>query len=119
MSKSGRDVYNIMALVACIKRTGLRSFVFKSDQEAAILDFKAKAIDSLGEGYNIKTEASPKEEHQANGTIERCVGDIAGTARTVKCQLEHDYCMKLDSSHVVIPWLVKYSGVLITLFCIG
>ena len=29
VSKSGRDVYNIMALVARIKRTGLRSFVFK------------------------------------------------------------------------------------------
>ena len=32
VSKSARDPYNILALVHCIKRTGLRTFVFKSDQ---------------------------------------------------------------------------------------
>ena len=112
-------MYNIMALVACIKRTGLRSFIFKSDKEPAKLDFKVEAIETLGEAYNIKPEASPKEEHQANGTIERCVWDIAGTARTVKCQVEHDYGLQLDSSHVAMSWLVRYSGTLITLFCVG
>ena len=105
MSKSGSDVYNILALV--------------SDQEAAILDFKTQVIEILGEGYNIKPEASPKEEHRANGTIERCIRDIAGTGRIIKGQLEHDYSMQLDSTHVVILWLVKYSGVLITLYCVS
>ena len=119
VSKSGRDPYNILALVHCIKRTGLRTFIFKSDQEHAILDFKTRAIEMLGEGYKIKPEASPKEEHQANGTIERSVWDIAGTARTVKCQVEHDYDMKLESDHVVLPWLIKYAGCLVTLFCVG
>ena len=107
MSKSGRDVYNILALVHCIKRIGLRSFIFKSAQEAAILDFKTKVIESLGEGYNIKPEASPKEEHAANGTIERGVWDIAGTSRTIKCHREQDDSTKLDSDHVAMPWLVK------------
>ena len=61
VSKSGRDAYNILALVHCIKRTGLRTFIFKSDQEPAILDFRNRTIAKLGEGYNIKLEASPKE----------------------------------------------------------
>ena len=66
VSKSARDPYNILALVHCIKRTGLRTFIFKSDQEHAILDFKTRAIEMLGEGYKIKPEASLVEEHQAN-----------------------------------------------------
>ena len=119
VSKSGRDIYNILALVHCIKRTGLRNFIFKSDQEPAILDIKTRVIEQLGDTYKIKPEASPKEEHQANGTVERCVWDIAGTARTVKCQVEHDYDVKLETDHNVLPWLIKYAGVLVTLFCVG
>ena len=117
--KGSSDIYNVLALSHCVRRTGIKSFIFKSDQEPAILDLKAKVVENLGSGYDIRPEASPVEEHASNGTIERAVWDVGGTARTLKCMIESNYQCKIGNTHNVLPWLIKYSGALYTLFCLG
>ena len=72
---------------------------------------EASVTESLGETFNIEPEASPVEEHQSNGAIERAVWDVGGTARTLKATVEdrHGYHLPSDV-HVVA---------LYTLFAIG
>ena len=117
--KGTTDQYNILSLVQAIKRVGLSTFVFKSDQEFPLCELKRRVAERLGAGCHVEFENSPVESHQSNGVVERAIWDVAGTARTLKLQADEAYGRKIETSHCCIPWLIKYSGVLVTLFAIG
>ena len=73
-----------------LPRTGLQVLIFKSDQQPQILDLK-------------NMEASPVNEHQSNGVVERAVKTVGATIRPHKLALEQSHSKELEADHVEIP----------------
>ena len=119
LNKGGGDRWAVKAVAEAIRHTGLTHFLFKSDQEVSIVDLKNKVIEELGGGYRIMKEASPVAEHQANGTVERAILTVGGMIRTQKVALEIAYGGELAADHASLPWLIQYSGLLVSLFEVG
>lgn len=61
---------------------GYKRIILKSDQEPAIVNLKAALVRERPE--DIMTEASPVNEHQANGQVERAVRTVQGQIRTMR-----------------------------------
>ena len=51
-------------------------------------------------------EASPLNEHQSVGVVERSVQTNGGVIRTRNLALEQSSSKKLEADHVVFPWLM-------------
>ena len=81
-TKGGGDAWVVKSVADMVRRTGLRKFIFKSDQEPAIVDPKNKVEAELGGTHEVFMEPSPVNEHEANGTIERAVQTVGGMIRT-------------------------------------
>ena len=117
-TKGGGVAWIRKKVAEAIKRTGLKQFIFKTDQEPSIIELKRRVVEELPEGYQVTMEESPVNEHEANGTIERAVSTVSGFVRTLKVALERSYG-KIDQKHVIVPWLIEYAGTVATLFEVG
>ena len=53
VEEKGPNEYAIDAVVADIEQLGINSFIFKSDQEPAILALKDRISESLGKKYEV------------------------------------------------------------------
>ena len=63
----------VKSVADMVRRTGLQRVIFKSDQEPSNLDLKNKVVAELGGSHDVIMEASPMNEHQSNGVVERPV----------------------------------------------
>ena len=118
-AKGGGDAWVVKIVTDMVKRTGLRKFIFKSDQETSIVDLKKKVEAELGSNFEIIMEVSPVNEHESNGTIERAVQTVGGMIRTHKLALERAYGQTLGAGHAVVQWLIMHAAVMVSLFEIG
>ena len=64
-------------------------------------------------------ENSPKAESQSNGSIESAIRELAGMHRTLKDAIETKIGEKLGPDHPMLPWIVEYSGTVITRYRVG
>ena len=102
-----------------IRAWGVMRFVYKSDQEPAILDLRNKVIKELGSEYNIVPETSPVGEHESNGTIERAVQATIGMIRALKVATERAFKIALEPKSPVLQWLVQFAGFALTRYETG
>ena len=75
-----------------VRRTGL---IFKSDQEPSIQDLRNKVVAELGVSHDMIMEASPVNEHQSNGVVQRAVQTVGSMILTHKLAHEQSYRKEL------------------------
>ncbi len=85
--------------------TGYSSFLYKSDQEPAILDLKNK-FKKAGM-IKVAMEESPVGDSQSGGSIENAIKQIQGMMRTYKLAVESKIKAEIPEDHPLIAWLVK------------
>jgi hypothetical protein len=51
---------------------------------------------------------SPLYSHQSNGTVERAIGEISATVRTIIFQLEDKLGVAIPPTHILMPWIVRH-----------
>ena len=102
-----------------VRRTGLERRIFKSNQEPSILDLKNKVVAELGGSNDVIVEASPVNDHQSDGVVERSVQTNGGVIRARKLPLGQSSSKKLEADHVVIPWLIMHAAVMVSLLETG
>ena len=54
-------------------------------------------------------------ESSSNGFIERAIQDVQGQIRTIKLAVESRYKSVIKEDHPILPWIVKYAGITISL----
>jgi len=95
-NKGNEDHYAVERVALDIINMGYSHFVFKTDQEPAILTLKEAVIRRItalkGDGVQIIPEVSPVGESQSNGEVENAVKQIQGQFRTIRSQL-HAKCL--------------------------
>ena len=113
-NKGAEDYYAVERIAQELVNLGYSHFVFKSDQEPAILSFKAAVIRRVtalkGDGVTIVPEVSPVGESQSNGDIESAIKQIQGHFRTLRLQLQARYKELIPEDHSILAWLVQHSG---------
>jgi len=115
--KGRGDGYPVERVVRTLDEWGRADIALKSDGEPAIKDLE-RAI-KMRRGEDTQLEEAPRGEHQANGEVERAVGEIAGMVRTLKVELEKRIGEKIATMRPIVKWMVEYSGAMVTRFRIG
>ena len=64
-------------------------------------------------------EASPRNESQSNGIVERGIQSNEGVVRTFKLGLEDKLKRKIPCTHNVITWLAPHASDLLAKFIVG
>ena len=114
----GVHEYSVQVLIADIKQTGQKRFIFQSDQEPAILALKTEVMNRL-QGYEPIPQESPIGDHQANGDVENAVRELGKQIRTIKSFVEAKYQIELGPRHPLLSWLIPYAGQLLSRFQVG
>lgn len=72
---------------------------------------------------NLRFENATKRESQSNGLIDSMIGMIwkigIPSKDPQKSALQERYQLQLDPKHPILPWLVDYSGALLSRFQCG
>ena len=94
---------------------GYDKVILRTDQEVAL----GKVMRSLklhrGEGTQVMTEESPVGDSKSNGFIEHAIQRVEGQVRTFKLALENRLGTTIPEDSCIMPWLVEYAGVSLTL----
>ena len=104
------------AVVEDARTIGHKKWIFKTDQEPAIVALKERIIETLGKKCEVIPEESPVEDHQANGEIENAIKELEKQIRVLKLGLEQKMQLVLKDDHPMMAWLPEYSGFLLSRF---
>ena len=91
--------------------------IFKSDDERSIV--AAKEALARYHGGKITPELSPKSESGSNGRVEEAGKTFRGLVKVLRDQMEHKTHMTMESSDVIIQWLVRWAAMLYSRYKIG
>ncbi len=119
LSNGGADAWFVKAVADGIRRTGLRRFIFKSDQGPAIVDLKRRVDVELVESREVIVENSRVNERESSGVIERAVQTVGGMIRIHKLALEQAGGEELEVGLAAARWLTVRAGVTVSLFEVG
>ena len=89
----------------------------KSDREPSILSVQ-DAVRKEAKTEMVP-ENSPKGESPSNGSIESAIRELSGMTRTLKDFIECKMGEQLGQDHPMLPWIVEYSGTVITRYRVG
>jgi hypothetical protein len=87
VDQKGVSQFAVSFCVGYIRELGWKRFIWKSDNEPAILALKLACTKALGDVEIIPKE-SPEGDHQANGEAEAAVREGKRQIRANKCALE-------------------------------
>ena len=116
VEEKGPNEYTIEAVKEDIENLGVKRFIFKSDQEPAILALKERIIEVLGSKYEVLPEESPVGDHQANGEIDNAIKELEKQIRVLKIGLEQKIQKVLKDDHPIMAWIPEYAGFLLSRF---
>ena len=89
LPQKGVTDYTVLRLLQEIKILGYKRFIFKSDQEEAIIALKKRVQQEWGE--DMMLEESPVGESQANGEAENAINMVKAKVRTMRLYLQSRY----------------------------
>ena len=89
----------------------------KSDGEASIVAFR-EALAKFHGGM-VVPEMSAKGESQSNGAAEAAGSAVRDFTRVLKEQLEKKANIKVESSDVIVQWMVRWAAMLNSRFLVG
>lgn len=91
LHEGGRHRWITKSVADIIRRTDLKNIIFKSDREVLTVELKNNVAAELGDLHDIIIEASPVNEHQPNGVVDRVVHIVGGMLRAHTLSLEQSY----------------------------
>ena len=98
-------------VMAFLREVGceVEKMTMKTDNEPALV----KVVEEVGRlraakgGRGMVVEHSPVHSSKSNGFIERAVQSVQGLIRTWRSAVEEKWGVKLETEHVIWPWLVE------------
>ena len=113
--KGASDSYAVGFVKAFLNEVGFNGpLLIQTDSERSIQDL-ARAVANSREARTVLRH-TPVGDHQANGGVERWIQSVCGMARTLLADLESNYGVRLVESSVLIPWVIRHSGWLLSRF---
>ena len=101
----------VQGVIDMMDRLHLRATTLMSDNEPTILKLKATIRDAR-EHPTILQE-SHERDSKSNGFIESSIRWWQVKARPIRCSVESLYGRRLRSDHCILPWLVRWSALLV------
>ena len=115
--RKGSRPYVVDETVRSLKQIGHSKFIFKTDNEPALLDLKDVVVKRMRQdGFEVIPEHPPVGESQSNGVVERSVQSCGAMTRVHKAMVEESYGLELPSERPLLPWLVMHVGSVLTRF---
>ena len=91
--------------------------ILKGDGEPAMVAVRDAV--ARYHGGRISTETSAKGESESNGKVEEAGKTVREFCRVMKEQIEDKADMKLKPEDVIVQWMVRWSAMLVSRFCVG
>jgi len=102
---------------------GYGHFVFKSEQEPAILAFKEavtrRSTAIKGDGGQIVPEVSPVGESQSNGDIENSIKQVQGQVGTLRAKIQAKYKRHINEDANILAWAVPNAAHRLNRYLVG
>ena len=116
----------IEELKVFLEENGVRSRVYKSDQEPSLKAFIDEALKRAGAASSEDDDAvacavpeySAVGESASNGKAERAVQTIEDLARTLKSALEARIGARVGSTHPMMRWIVRHAALILNQFSV-
>jgi len=111
------DESSCRVLADFITVLGWPRVTLRSDQEPALVAMAAGAKKILMDrSVTVVLEESPAGASQSNGMAEQTVGAVAAQCRVMLSALETSLGKKVPAEAPILAWMMRYSGVLLSLF---
>ena len=91
--------------------------IFKSNAKRSTV--AVKEAFAKYHGGKITLELSPKGESSSNGRVEEAGKTVRGLVKVLKDQMEHKTHMTIESSDVIMQWLVRWAAMLYSRYKTG
>ena len=85
----------------------------KCDKESSARQVQNEIMERR-KGLVTVPENAPKGDSASNGAIEKVVQEVEGYLRTLKAELESKVGQVIPSTSVIMSWLIRHVGVVIT-----
>jgi hypothetical protein len=108
---------SVQDVIDSLKNLGDQRFIFKSDQELAIVDLYNAVVES--KEFDIIPERSPVKDSKANGQIENAVQKVEEECRVIRLSLEYRINAKIPVAHPVNLWIIGHAADCTTKFLVG
>ena len=120
---TGEDQYVATVVTKNVEWLGHTRLILKCDNEPSLKALVEQSLEEIRikvKGITqISVEHPPRYESQSNGGIETGVRIIRGQFRTLKLCLEARLGKIVPVNHALIPWLLEYTALLITVRYVG
>ena len=85
--------------------------LFRSDHKRALVTLTDEAVARVKQkGIHVETEECSRYDSRSNGLVESGVKAVKDKVRTLILATNAAYGIKLDGNHVLMPYLVRYCG---------
>ena len=99
--------YNIAEVKRFIYEVGRTYAIIPSDQEPAIMAILREVAKSIS---GISLRKIPQGDSQAQGSVERLHGTLAGQIKIFRITIENNYGIdKIKADDRLMPWIVRHS----------
>ena len=108
------SVYAVSYVLSCLRETGYRRAVLKSDGEPSIKE----EVRSKASGIEVVVRETRTGDKRSNGIAEVGVRETKRQCRALLSTLEERLGTKLDPSHPLLTWLVRHATFCLSRFAI-
>ena len=115
------DPWMVETTVKDIESMGLRTIIYRTDNEPAALELqeKVKNMRKLTTGCDTMIDNSQPRQSASAGCVEKAVQETEEQIRVLKIALEKRIGERISSKSCCFAWLVEYAAVLINRFMVG
>ena len=102
------SAYAVSFVLSCLRETGYRRVVLKSDGESSIKALKEE-VRPKASGIEVVVRETRTGDKRSNGIAEVGVRETKRQCRTLLSTTEERLGTKLDPSHPLLTWLVRHA----------
>ena len=111
------SAYAVSFVLSCLRETGYRRVVLKSDGEPSIKALKEE-VRAKASGIEVVVRETRTGDKRSNGAAEVGVREVKRQCRALLSTLEEKLGTKLDPSHPLLTWLARHASFCLSRFAI-
>ena len=111
------SAYAVSFVLSCLRETGYRRVVLKSDGEPSIKALKEE-VRAKASGIEVVVRETRTGDKRSNGAAEVGVRETKRQCRALLSTLEERLGTKLDPNHPLLTWLVRHATFCLSRFAI-
>ena len=115
--KGSPDLWAVQRILDDIRMFGHTDVIMKGDGELALVQVQREIVDKRSAGSVHQNP--PAYDPQSNGAVERCVQEFMNQMRAMKIGLEQRIQMKIDTSWMIVEWMIDLVPTLINRCLVG